>query len=157
MTAIAIQHRDEIINRVANGEYLASIAKSFGLAGKGQAISNALAKDDEYHAARMLGLEAKLAGRESELEESDAKDVPRARELLSHARWRAERECPERWGPKQQIAQVVVQVTADELMGDAGDLLKFVAGKLQTGLAAQRKQAEVSLPAIDHSQVTDPE
>ena len=103
MPAIALQHREHIIAQVAAGHYLAQIAHSLGLAGKGQAISNALANDPEYQAARELGLESKLATRETQLEECEPQNVPRARELLSHARWRAEREAPHRWGAKQQV------------------------------------------------------
>ena len=64
MTAIAVLHREHIIERVARGEYLASIALSLGLAGKGQAISNALASDPDYTAAKEFGLEAQMAKRE---------------------------------------------------------------------------------------------
>lgn len=103
--AIAVIHRDDIIARVAAGEYLASIAQSLGLKGKGQSISDYLADDPEYRAAREYGLEARMAQREGELEVAPKDDVPRARELLSHARWRAEREAPHRWGPKQEIKQ----------------------------------------------------
>ena len=104
VTAIAILHREEILNRVAAGEYLASISQSLNLAGKGQAISNALANDPEYQVAREFGLEAKLAEREKIVEDcADPRDVPRARELLSHARWRAEREAPHRWGQKSEL------------------------------------------------------
>ena len=101
---IAIIHRDSIIERVAAGHRLADIAKDLGLAGKGQAISNQLANDPEYQSARESGLAARLDQRESEMEVADREDVPRARELLNHARWRAERECPRRWGAKQEIS-----------------------------------------------------
>lgn len=113
MTAIALQHRDHIIARVAQGEYLATIARDLGLSGKGQAISNHLANDPEYQNAREFGLEAKLAAREAEVEaERNPKLVPRARELLSHARWRAERECPARWGQKSHV-EISGSVTID--------------------------------------------
>lgn len=117
MTAIAIIKRDEIIERVARGEYLASIAASLNLAGKGQAISNALASDPDYQAARERGLEAKLANREAQLERAEKDDVPRARELLSHARWRAERECPQRWAPRSQVAVTSTVVHLDGVLG----------------------------------------
>jgi hypothetical protein len=114
--AVALQHRDEILQRIEAGEYLATIAQSLGLAGKGQAISNALAADPEYQAARALGLEAKLARREQEMETVDHDNVPRARELLSHARWRAERECPERWGQRSQVAVTAPQTSEYEVL-----------------------------------------
>ena len=122
MPAIAIQHREHIIAQVAAGHYLAQIAHSLGLAGKGQAISNALANDPEYQAAREMGLESKLATREAQLEESEPQNVPRARELLSHARWRAEREAPHRWGAKQQM-QVDHRLTVDDRLSASLDRL----------------------------------
>jgi glycosyltransferase A (GT-A) superfamily protein (DUF2064 family) len=42
--------------------------------------------------------------RERQLEVADESvTVARARDLLSHARWRAEREFPERWGQHNQV------------------------------------------------------
>lgn len=112
----AIIHREDIIRRVAQGEYLASIAKDIGLKGKGQAICNILSTDPEYIAAREQGLENRLATRERELEAADPADVPRARELLSHARWRAEREAPHRWGQHNRLTV--------EHSGDLGERLR---------------------------------
>ena len=127
MPAAAILHRDEIINRVASGEYLASSAQSLGLAGKGQAISNVLAEDPDYQAARETGLEAKMAARESELELAEPATVPRARELLSHQRWRCEREAPHRWGQKGTVINLQVNVgPAASLDGLADNLLGAV-------------------------------
>jgi hypothetical protein len=102
MSAVAIQHRETIINRVHDGEYAAEIARDFGISPA--ALSNQLASDPEYHKARECGIEHRLAQRESELENTaDSAGVSRARELLSHQRWRAEREFPQRWGAKSSI------------------------------------------------------
>ena len=119
MTAIAIIHRETIIQQVAEGRKLSEIAKAIGLAGKGQAISNALAKDPEYQQAREWGLASRLDQREEELEQSEPAYVPRARELLSHARWRAERECPARWGAKQdqQSSGVTIVINTSDSNG----------------------------------------
>jgi len=62
--------------------------------------------------------------RERELEAAaDSVAVARARELLSHARWRAEREHPTRWGQRQQVeggTQIVVNIATPEVVtGDA--------------------------------------
>lgn len=103
--SIPMQHSEYILDEVAKGTKLATIAQSIGLAGKGQAISNALASDPEYQAARESGLAERMDQREVELESSEPAYVPRARELLSHARWRAEREAPHRWGIKQDTHQ----------------------------------------------------
>ena len=52
--------------------------------------------NDELHRqTRATGQRRELEGCQS------LPDVSRAKELLSHARWRAERECPRRWGSKQ--------------------------------------------------------
>lgn len=117
MTALAIIHKAKIIAGVAQGKRLADIAAELGLAGKGQAISNALADDPDYRAARESGLAERLDIREVEMEGAAPVDVPRARELLSHARWRAEREAPKRWGAKTEIrADLTLSVTVNRIM-----------------------------------------
>lgn len=103
MPSVALQHRDEIITRLAKGDYLSDIAVDLGLSPHATAISNALSSDPEYQRAREWSLDSRMVRRESELESADPASVPRARELLSHARWRAEREAPHRWGQKQQL------------------------------------------------------
>jgi hypothetical protein len=125
--AKAKTHREEILARVAKGEYLASIAKDLGLSGKGQGISNYLAQDPEYQQARELGLAAKLADRERELECAEPEYVPRARELLSHARWRAEREAPHLWGQHNRLTV--------EHSGDLGDRLRRAKERVIDGAA----------------------
>jgi len=100
---IALQHRTEILTRVALGERLHDIALSLGYASHA-GISRILADDPEYREARETGLEARMDTREAELEAaSESVTVARARELLSHARWRAERECPHRWGQRSHV------------------------------------------------------
>ena len=121
MTAIALQPgiREYIIQAVSEGAHLSSIAASLGLAGKGQAISNALADDPDYQAARVSGLAERMDLRERELEQSDPTNVPRARELLSHARWRAEREAPRVWGAKQTEITINTGVSMDQALGQS--------------------------------------
>jgi len=105
MTAVAKLHRDEIIDRVAQGERLVDIAASFGVTYA--ALSLVLSKDPEYISARHSGLEAKLEQRETELENApDGLTIARARELLSHARWRAERLNSAVYGQAKQAVQV---------------------------------------------------
>lgn len=117
MTAIAILHRERIIEEVAKGRYLSEIARDLGLKGKGQSISDYLAHDPEYKEARVFGLEAKLVQRESDVEAAHKDDVPRARELLSHARWRAEREAREIWGKGPDVV-INTGLTIDQALGD---------------------------------------
>lgn len=125
--AKAITHREEILERVAKGEYLQSIAHSLGLKGKGKVLSDYLANDPDYILARESGLEARLEARERELECAEPEYVPRARELLSHARWRAEREAPHRWGQHNRLTV--------EHSGDLGDRLRRAKERVIDGAA----------------------
>lgn len=127
MPAVAIVHRDKIIERLSKGDRLIDIARDLGVTTHA-AISKHLANDPDYQEARAASVEARMDIRETDLENAeDSVTVARARELLSHARWRAEREFPGKWGQKNQSISVVVQVSADELVGSAEDLLKSVA------------------------------
>lgn len=102
MTAIAIQRREQIIQGLQAGRYLKDIAAELGVSHA--AISQYLATDPDYVKAREIGAGEKIEARERELEVApDALTLARARELLSHARWRAEREFPHRWGQRQEI------------------------------------------------------
>ena len=51
MTALAIKHRDEIIERVASGEHVKDIARSIGYADH-TTIAASLFPDPQYRAAR---------------------------------------------------------------------------------------------------------
>jgi len=148
MTALALQPgiREYIINCVAQGDRLADISASLGLAGKGQAIANALADDPEYRAAREDGLEARMDLRERQLETAESQDVPRARELLSHARWRAEREAPKRWGAKQQVTMDTAVTVVLAASDSTGRLIEHDA--LQGVEALQGAGATVCLPDL---------
>jgi len=102
-TSVAVLNRDDIIQRIRAGEKLTDIAQHYGYTNH-SAIVNRLKNDPEYPIAREIGVEARMEARERELESADdSVTVARARELLGHARWRAEREFPHRWGNKQQI------------------------------------------------------
>ena len=109
-TALAIQHRDEILTRMASGEPLTSIAKSLGYADHA-GIVNRLGDDKDYQEALRVGLIGKLENRERELETADTNvTVTRADRLLGHARWWAERLDPQRFGQIKEQAQPPVQV-----------------------------------------------
>lgn len=99
MTSLVLINRDSIIQQVEAGIKLAVIAKQYGITR--QAISIQLAHDLEYQEARIAGLANRLDDREGELEAStDLLTLARSKELLSHARWRCEREAPQYWGNK---------------------------------------------------------
>ena len=124
--AAAKEHKQEILERVAAGEKLRDIGKSYGVTAN--AITNVLVDDPDYQLARVSGLESRLDQREHELEESnDQVSVSRARELLSHARWRCEREAPHKWGAKQIMALVAPPSLDSALRTKASDLLREIA------------------------------
>ena len=51
-----------------------------------------------------------------------------AREMLAHARWRAEREFPAQWGGHKLNINVVGAVTMSEaLVEEAGKILDYIA------------------------------
>jgi hypothetical protein len=119
MTATALVHRDAIIEQVRAGKRLIDISRSLGLTSHA-AISLYLADDPEYRLAREIGAQTRMELREEQLEKAKTSlTVARARELLSHARWRAEREFPHKWGPKQEVthsgATVHLNFTAPQL------------------------------------------
>jgi hypothetical protein len=103
MTAIAVLHKGEILKRVAAGDKITDIGKTYGVTQ--QAISKQLLKDPEWIDARMSGALARIEHWEKEVEainEGTSQVVlGRAREMLSHARWRAEREFPSQWGSQK--------------------------------------------------------
>lgn len=125
MTAVAIQHREEIISQVAKGTMLKAIAAKVGVSP--QAIANQLAKDPDYRQAREIGAEVRLEEQfDGILEAEGTTDVSRAREGFRAAAWFAEREFPERWGAKANVVTVQVNVAgADQLL--AGSAVAMLA------------------------------
>ncbi len=125
MTAIAVLHKDEILKRVADGDKITDIGKSYNVSQ--QAISKQLLKDPEWVEARMSGALARIEYWEKEVEAINAGssqvELGRAKEMLSHARWRAEREFPSQWGG----AKVNINVTNKVEMSEA---LNTIAGEL---------------------------
>lgn len=133
MTAIAIQHREEILEQVAQGAMLQTIAEKLGIAP--QNISKHLASDPEYRESREIGAELRLHLAYSRMdqcaegsagidEEGNAILVADERGTLARAReaafraaaWFAEREFPHRWAPRSHVTV--------EHTGDLGDRLR---------------------------------
>ncbi len=103
MTAIAIQHREEILRRMSAGEPITKIALDLGYANHA-GIINRLGDDEDYRQALKSGLVGKIEKREQELEKADTNvTVTRADRLLGHARWWAERLDPERFSAKTEL------------------------------------------------------
>ena len=130
MTAIAIQNKEEILQRVAKGDKIADIGKTHGVSHA--AISKQLLKDSEWIEARMSGALARIEQREKEIEKINAGssqvELGRAKEMLSHARWRAEREFPTQWGGTKININVTKKVEMSEALDSvAGELLDQIA------------------------------
>jgi transcriptional regulator with XRE-family HTH domain len=131
MTAIALTHRDEIIERLSKGEYMKDIAISLGVTK--QAISQVLKDDPEYVAAREEGMAERLDNAHKllaeitesrEIRREDAKewlDLVRIREAgLKRLEWRAEREHSSRWGSKVEHKQdLSLSITVNRSLPEA--------------------------------------
>ncbi|MEE8288391.1 MAG: hypothetical protein V3R25_03150, partial [Nitrosomonadaceae bacterium] len=97
-----------------------------------QAISKQLLSDPEWIDARMSGALARIEYWEKEIEAINAGssqvELGRAKELLAHARWRAEREFPSQWGGHKLNTNVVGAVTMSEALDiTVGELLDQIA------------------------------
>ena len=111
MTAVAIRCREQIIQQVAQGALLKHIAAKLGVTPA--AISQHLANDPEYIAAREAGALDRLETNYEAIEGADdSLKLARAREAFRAASWFAEREFPARWGQKAQVTNINI---------DAGD------------------------------------
>jgi len=130
MTAIAILHKDEILKRVAAGDKISDIGKAYNVSHA--AISKQLSSDPEYIDARMSGALARIEYWEQEIEAikegTSMVMLGRAKEMLSHARWRAEREFPSQWGGAKVNINVTNKVEMSEALNTvAGELLDQIA------------------------------
>lgn len=139
MAAIALTHREEILERLSKGEYMKDIAISLGVTK--QAISQVLHSDSEYMQAREEGMAERLdkahtllaeITENEDIKKEDAKewlDLARVREIgLRRLEWRAEREFPNRWGQQKQAITIINGVSiTDALESEAGALLDHIA------------------------------
>ena len=92
---------DATLDRIANGEIAQQIAHSLGVPHSN--LYRKLATHPEYSAARESGLAARLDKAENDVETADERTLARARELWRVVTWRAERECPARWGQVNKL------------------------------------------------------
>jgi len=131
MTAVAVLHKAEILKRVAKSDKIADIGKTYKVSHA--TISKQLSGDPEWIEARMSGTLARIEHWEQEVEAINAGssqvELGRAKEMLSHSRWRAEREFPSQWGG----AKVNINVTSKIEMSEA---LNTVAGELLDQIAS---------------------
>jgi len=114
-SAIAHQHRDEILQRIATGEQLTKIATDLGYSSH-QGIDERLGDDPDYRRAMKASFVGKIEKRETDLERADNNvAVTRADRLLGHARWWAERLDPDRFGIKKDQQPIAIQVVINKL------------------------------------------
>ena len=123
MTAIAIQRKSEILERVCQGEILREIAADMGVSK--QSLHRYLKDDPDYESAKKEQAAAMIE--EAKVETWSAKepaDIARAREITKFAFRYAESVDPRKWGQKQEVS-VNHSVSVDAgLVGLAGDLLR---------------------------------
>ena len=130
MTAVAVKNKDAILKRVAKGDKVSDIAKSYSVTQ--QAISKQLLNDPEWREARMSGALARIEHWEKEVEAINAGssqvELGRAKELLSHHRWMAEREFPTQWGSAKININVTNKIEMDEALDhEASELLEHIS------------------------------
>lgn len=107
----------KILDGIASGKSLKALAIEYDVSDT--AVLNRAHKHPEYREKLALGIELRMDTREMELEGAfDNVGVSRARELLSHARWVAERTVPERYAPKNQL-HVTGSITLDMVLAQS--------------------------------------
>lgn len=100
---------ERIIDALSQGQSIYALADAFNVARL--SIQRRAWKHPDYADAMATCVQARMEQREAELERADNNvAVTRADRLLGHARWLAERSCPDRWGQKGGTGSVNVQV-----------------------------------------------
>jgi hypothetical protein len=119
---------DALIERIYNGAIPAHLAESIGA--HKCSVYRHLADHPEYQRARKTGMAVRLDDAEHAVATADERTLARAREVWRCVTWRAEREHPDVWGPKQQSITINVLRVDSALGGSAADLLS----RLQMGV-----------------------
>ena len=114
---------ESIIERIAQGERAYLIAAELGVAHS--SLYRRMAKNPDYLPARSAAYDFRLDKATDEIASAaDQCSVSRGRELFRAIAWRAEREFPQRWGQKQEVTQVSINVLADpSTLGKLSDLI----------------------------------
>jgi hypothetical protein len=105
--ALATVDPASILDRIANGEYAAHIARDLGVTK--QSLHRKIRELPDYPQAREIGCEVRLDDCLAEFEDVDTKaetamaDLARARERFKAVAWHAEREFPHRWGQRSEV------------------------------------------------------
>ena len=143
--SLVIKSLDEVLKRVANGEYLKDIASTLGI--KRQAISFQLSGNPDYERAKEEGMRTRLDAASQLLEQvtldetlgkensvskiplSDSLSLARIRELgLKRIEWRASVEHPSKWGGTKVAININTNVpTSAALLEQEGEAKRLVA------------------------------
>ena len=105
---------DQMMDKLSNGAFLKDIAAECGVSK--QAIQKRLAKLPNYKDALESAFECRLDEIEATLAAAgDMVDVARGNAQFKATSWRAERECPQRWGKadNQQAQAITVIIQRD--------------------------------------------
>lgn len=139
-----------ILQGIAAGKSLAAIAREYGV--RDTAILRRAQKYPEYREALQIGVELRMDQREAELEAAqDNVSVTRADRLLGHARWIAERACPERFGGKGTNVQINISTGSIDqvLSSEISQIIDSVGKSHQSAVI----EAEISAdPGADDGQ-----
>ena len=140
MTAVAIQHRDEILKEISDGKLLRQIATQYGITKV--AISQALGNDPDYQAALRSQADALIDEAMSETWEArDKVNIARARGMRDGAFRYAESIHSEKWSPKQEIKQTVTH----RYEIDVSDVARRIASLMQADAAPQLPQSSTEI------------
>lgn len=115
---------DELVARVENGEIPSRIATELGVTKA--AVYYHLSDHPDYQKARKTGMAIRLDEAETNvIDSNDQLSLSRAREAFRAVAWRAEREHPQEWSNKPDIAIQINNISGLEqaLTGDAASLL----------------------------------
>ena len=113
--AVAVIHREEILERIRAGEILREIAPDFGVTK--QALHKVLIDDPEYQVAKRIQAASMIE--QAKVETWAAReqvDIARAREVSRFAFRYAESVDPGSWAPRSHVTV--------ETVGDLGDRLR---------------------------------
>ena len=98
--ALATLDDDAVIERIAAGEYQSHIARQLAVAP--QSLHERISKHPNYRAA----LKARNIGKLDNAQQACEELPDLARERFRAAAWRAERECPDEWGAKNNVINI---------------------------------------------------
>lgn len=130
IVSVVHENKQQILQRIAAGEAIDTIAKSLGLADH-SAIVHRFDDDPDYQAALKSSAWHKLQKREKELELADSNvTVTRADRLLGHARWMAEKTARKQFGDDKSLIAMQLNANGAQVSASgSGIQITFVAAQ----------------------------